>query len=188
MRNNIIAVLIALIALLVPVSALAEEEAETAGTTVIIETSLGTMEVLLFDDKAPITVKNFLEYVDAGHYDGTIFHRVIAGFMIQGGGFDPSMQRRETRPPIKNEADNGLKNTTGTLAMARTSAVDSATDQFFINTVDNKFLDNGVRDFGYAVFGTVVDGLGVVKEIETVQTARGDKPVEDVVITSIKRK
>lgn len=161
--------------------------------TVLIKTSQGDITVELFQDKAPVTVKNFLDYVEAKQYDGTIFHRVIPAFMIQGGGFTPDMQQKGTKAPIKNEAGNGLKNTNGTIAMARTSAPDSATAQFFINTKDNAFLDH--RDdtpagFGYAVFGKVVAGQDVVKKIEGVSTANKGQhqnvPVTPVVIESIR--
>jgi peptidyl-prolyl cis-trans isomerase A (cyclophilin A) len=157
---------------------------------VVIETSQGTIEAELWPDKAPITVENFLGYVDDGHYDQTIFHRCIGGFMIQGGGFGPNMQRKQTRQPIRNEADNGARNLRGTLAMARTSVVHSATDQFFINTVDNRGLDHGVRDFGYAVFGKVIDGMDVVDRIErapVVGDPRDGRPQKPVVIKSIRR-
>ncbi|WP_031762701.1 peptidylprolyl isomerase PpiA, partial [Pseudomonas aeruginosa] len=135
---------------------------------VLIATSLGEIEVELDPAKAPISVKNFLEYVDSGYYDGTLFHRVIPGFMVQTGGFSAGMQEKKTRAPIKNEADNGLLNERGTLAMARTGVVDSATSQFFINLTDNDFLNHGARDFGYAVFGKVVRGMGVVDQIAKV--------------------
>ncbi len=150
------------------------------------ETSEGNFTAELLDEEAPVTTANFLEYVDAGFYDGTIFHRVIAGFMIQGGGFDQEMQQKPTRDPITNEADNGVSNKTGTLAMARTSDINSATSQFFINLSDNAFLDHGSRDFGYAVFGRVVDGMDVVERIGGVATGRhgphGDVPLESVII------
>ena len=155
---------------------------------VIFSTSLGDFTIELFADEAPITVDNFLQYVKDGYYDGTIFHRVIPGFMIQGGGFTEDMSQKVTRDPIKNEADNGLKNERGTLSMARTNVVDSATSQFFINVSDNEFLDHGSRDFGYAVFARVADGMDVVDKIAAVQTAdRGmhqNVPVEPVVIDS----
>ena len=158
---------------------------------VVLETTLGTIQVELYPEQAPLTVENFLEYVDAGFYDGTIFHRVIPGFVLQGGGFAADMTRKPTRPPIKNEADNGLKNARGTLSMARTSEVDSATSQFFVNVVDNAFLDHGERDFGYAVFARVVEGMDVVDQIAAVETTtRGsyqDVPVEPVVIESARR-
>jgi cyclophilin family peptidyl-prolyl cis-trans isomerase len=140
---------------------------------VLFETTLGTFEVECLADKAPITCKNFFEYVDAGFYDGTIFHRVIPGFMIQGGGFTEDLAKKETRPPIKNEATNGLKNLRGTLSMARTGVVDSATAQFFVNVVDNASLDQRSQDargFGYAVFARVVAGMEVVDKIKDVQT------------------
>lgn len=170
----------------------AAAEQEVKNTMVVIKTNFGEIEVELFDEKAPVTVENFLRYADEGHYDGTIFHRVIANFMIQGGGFDQGMSQKPTHDPIKNEADNGLKNVTGTLAMARTSVVDSATSQFFINVKDNAFLDHGSRDFGYAVFGKVVAGMDVVTKIEQVPTTRkngmSDVPAEPVIIESIARK
>lgn len=140
---------------------------------IIMETSLGTIRLELDDEKAPITVKNFVDYALSGHYDGTIFHRVIDGFMIQGGGFDRNMNQKETREPIKNEAMNGLKNKRGTIAMARTMVVDSATSQFFINLVDNDFLDFSIptpQGFGYAVFGKVIDGMNIVDNIAKVPT------------------
>ncbi|GLZ87187.1 peptidyl-prolyl cis-trans isomerase [Metapseudomonas resinovorans] len=158
---------------------------------VLLTTSAGEIEVELEADKAPVSVKNFLDYVDAGFYNGTVFHRVIPGFMIQGGGFDTDMSQKDTRDPIKNEADNGLRNLRGTLAMARTQAVNSATSQFFINHNDNAFLDNGSRDFGYAVFGKVVRGMDVVDQIANVPTGnRGmfqNVPLQPVVILSAKR-
>jgi cyclophilin family peptidyl-prolyl cis-trans isomerase len=159
--------------------------------TVVMSTSLGKVTVELLADRAPVTVQNFLAYVDDGFFDGTIFHRVIPGFMVQGGGFGPDMRQKATRAPIKNEADNGVKNSRGTLAMARTSDVNSATAQFFVNLVDNGFLDHGGRDFGYAVFGRVTAGMDVVDAIAKVKTGRngphGDVPVEPVVIQSVKR-
>jgi|HigsolmetaAR201D_1030396.scaffolds.fasta_scaffold02151_6 peptidyl-prolyl cis-trans isomerase A (cyclophilin A) len=159
---------------------------------VVFSTNHGDFTVELYPDKAPITVKNFLAYVDAGHFDGTIFHRVIPGFVIQGGGFTPDMRQKPTQAPIKNEADNGLKNLRGTLSMARTADINSATSQFFVNLKDNDFLDHGVRDFGYAVFGKVVEGMDVIDKIAQVPTTtRGmhrDVPVEPVVVNSAKRK
>lgn len=139
----------------------------------VMETSFGTITLELDEAKAPETVRNFVEYAKAGHYDGTIFHRVIDGFMIQGGGFTKSMDQKPTRAPIRNEAMNGLKNARGTIAMARTMIVDSATSQFFINLVDNDFLDftsPTPQGFGYAVFGKVTDGLDVVDSIAKVKT------------------
>lgn len=167
-----------------------ESEAKGGNPVVIMSTSKGDIKIELFKDKAPITVENFLAYVNDGFYNGTVFHRVIPNFMIQGGGFTPDFTQKPTKPPIKNEAKNGLKNERGTLAMARTQVVDSATSQFFINLVDNSFLDNGVRDYGYAVFGKVIDGMDVVDKIAAVQTGNkgmyGDVPREDVVIESVK--
>jgi cyclophilin family peptidyl-prolyl cis-trans isomerase len=151
------------------------------------------VKIELFKDKAPISVRNFLSYVKDGSYDGTIFHRVIKGFMVQGGGMDADMQQRKTKFAIKNEATNGLKNTRGTLAMARTSMVDSATSQFFINVVDNGFLDHTGKTpdrFGYAVFAQVIEGMDVVDAIREVKTGNKgghqDVPVEPVFINSIK--
>ena len=138
-----------------------------------IETSMGSITVELDDEKAPITVKNFLDYAASGHYDGTIFHRVIDGFMIQGGGFTRAMDQKPTKAPIKNEASNGLTNKRGTIAMARTMVVDSATSQFFINLVDNDFLNFRAptpQYYGYAVFGKVTDGMDVVDRIAKVKT------------------
>ncbi|HWP65211.1 MAG TPA: peptidylprolyl isomerase [Candidatus Limnocylindria bacterium] len=160
---------------------------------VVLTTTLGDIKIELLPDKAPITVKNFLDYVQAGYYDGTVFHRVIPGFMIQGGGMDADLRDKSgQRPPIKNESSNGLPNTAGSVAMARTSVPDSATSQFFINTVDNAFLnkDKAQDGVGYAVFGKVVEGMDVVKKIEGVKTtSKGphqNVPVEAVVIQSAK--
>jgi len=160
-----------------------------AGTRVALETSKGTIVLELDAERAPKTVENFLGYVRSGHYDGTIFHRVISGFMIQGGGFDADMHQKSTREPIQNEADNGLKNMRGTIAMARTNDPNSATAQFFINTVDNGPLDHrskDVRGWGYAVFGQVVEGMDVVDAIAAVATTRkgpySDVPAEPVTI------
>ncbi|MGD9651896.1 MAG: peptidylprolyl isomerase [Candidatus Dadabacteria bacterium] len=170
----------------------AGDTSETQGgnPVVIISTSKGDIKVELFKNEAPVTVENFLSYVNDGFYDGTIFHRVIPNFMVQGGGFTPDFAQKPTKAPIKNEANNGLKNDRGTLAMARTQVVDSATSQFFINVVNNDFLNNGARDFGYAVFGKVIDGMDVVDAIAAVPTSNkgmhGDVPTEDVVIESVK--
>lgn len=160
---------------------------------VLLETSKGNITLELNKEKAPITVKNFLSYVKEGYYDGLIFHRVIKDFMVQGGGLDAEMQPKKTKFAIKNEAQNGLKNLRGSVAMARTALVDSATSQFFINTVDNAFLDNkGKRqeDFGYCVFGQVIDGMDVVDEIRQVKTGNkgghGDVPLEPVAIITAK--
>lgn len=158
----------------------------------IMHTSKGEIWIELDRDKAPISVENFISYAKAGHYDGTIFHRVIKGFMVQGGGMTADLAQKPTNAPIKNEATNGLKNKVGTLAMARTMVVDSATSQFFINTADNKFLDNAGLNpdkFGYAVFAKVIDGMNAVWAIEAVATgSRGghqDVPVEAVVIEKV---
>ncbi len=170
------------------------KQPEKTMVKVIIETSLGKMTAELYEDKAPLTVTNFLSYVDSGFYDGTIFHRVIKGFMIQGGGFDETMTQKPTKAPVKNEAANGLKNERGTLAMARTMVVDSATSQFFINHKDNAFLDFRAptpQGYGYAVFGKVTEGLEVLDAIAGVKTGRvgyyDDVPVEPVKIVSVKR-
>jgi cyclophilin family peptidyl-prolyl cis-trans isomerase len=168
--------------------------ARAANPVVVIETNHGTIKVELFQEKAPITVKNFLSYVNDKHYDGTIFHRVIEGFMVQGGGMEPGGKEKKTKPAIKNEASNGLSNQKGTIAMARTGDPDSATSQFFINTVDNDFLDkkNDPNGVGYCVFGRVIEGMDVVLKIEKVEkkpVAKGKPsvPVEDVVIKSVKK-
>ena len=160
---------------------------------VTMATSMGNIRIELDAEKAPITTKNFLDYVGDGHFDGMIFHRVIPGFMIQGGGFDPKMSQKKTKAPIKNEAANGLKNVIGSISMARTSDVDSASAQFFINIKDNDFLNHkspSPDGFGYAVFGRVVEGMEVVHSIEKVRTANRDMhqdvPVESVVINSVK--
>ena len=158
---------------------------------IILSTSAGDITLELDAAKAPVTVKNFLAYVDAGFYDGTIFHRVIPDFMIQCGGFTADMQQKKTNAPIKNEADNGLTNDPYTIAMARTSDINSATSQFFINLADNAFLDHGKRDFGYAVFGKVVKGTEVVDKIAGVKTGRSgghaDVPLTAVTITSARK-
>lgn len=154
----------------------------------IIETNMGKIEVELNAELAPISVANFMQYVDSGYYNGTVFHRVINNFMVQGGGFDKFMQKKTTLPAIKNEAKNGLKNDRGTLAMARTGVVDSATSQFFINHKDNDFLNHGGRDYGYAVFGKVTKGMDAVDAIARVQTKSGDVPINPVVIKNIRLK
>jgi cyclophilin family peptidyl-prolyl cis-trans isomerase len=155
------------------------------------ETSHGTFTVELFEKEAPVTVENFLQYVDDGHFDGTIFHRIVPRFVIQGGGLTADFSARKTRAPISNEAKNGLKNTRGSLSMARTSDINSATSQFFINLADNAFLDHGERDYGYAVFGRISEGMDVVDKIAAVRTGRrkgyDDAPLEDVVIVSARR-
>ncbi|RMF44893.1 MAG: peptidyl-prolyl cis-trans isomerase [Deltaproteobacteria bacterium] len=166
-----------------------------AGTRVLMQTSLGDITLELADEKAPETVRNFLAYVDSGFYDNTVFHRVIDGFMIQGGGFDTALQRKPTRGPIRNEAGNGLSNRRGTIAMARTSVIDSATSQFFINLVDNRRLDHrgtSPSRYGYAVFGRVVAGMDVVDRIGKVRTVRKNGlfqnlPDPAVVILKVRR-
>lgn len=154
-----------------------------------LETSAGTIRIELDTEKAPLSAQNFVDYVKAGHYDNTVFHRVIRGFMVQGGGFEPGMKQKSTQAPIQNEANNGLKNNKYTLAMARTSAPHSATAQFFINVANNEFLNHtapSAQGWGYAVFGRVVEGTDVVDKIEGVKTGRkgfhDDVPLEDVVI------
>jgi cyclophilin family peptidyl-prolyl cis-trans isomerase len=166
-----------------------------AATLVEMKTSHGTIQIELYPEKAPKTVENFLAYADRGFYDGTIFHRVIRGFMIQGGGFDQNDRRKETAAPIANEADNGLKNRAGSLAMARTNQVDSATSQFFINLTDNDFLNHRGRTpnaFGYAVFGQVIGGMEVVETIGKQRTYKRnnlfqDYPEQQIIIESIRR-
>lgn len=182
------------LALIATLAAVGSMSAQEKNPVVVMDTSHGKITVELFGDKAPVTVKNFLRYVDEKHYDGTIFHRVIPDFMIQGGGMEPGLREKKTHAPIKNESDNNLSNERGTLAMARTMVPDSATAQFFINVKDNTFLDRAkARDkVGYAVFGRVIDGMDVVDKIRRVETSsqRGhdDVPVQDVVIRSVRRK
>ncbi|HSD90658.1 MAG TPA: peptidylprolyl isomerase [Kofleriaceae bacterium] len=167
-----------------------------ADPVVEVATNHGTFVITLDPAHAPKSVENFLAYVDAKHYDGTIFHRVIPTFMIQGGGYDPQMEKKPTRPPIQNEADNGLKNKRGTVAMARTGDPHSATAQFFVNVVDNAFLDHTAKDgtgWGYAVFGTVTEGMDVVDKIKAVKTGPAgpfskDAPEDQVVIRQVKRR
>lgn len=161
----------------------------TSDPRVLLSTSLGDITLELDADKAPVSAQNFLDYVSSGHFDGTTFHRVIPGFMIQGGGFTPDMVQKPTNAPIPNEADNGLRNSRGTIAMARTSDPNSATSQFFINVADNAFLDHKaktVQGWGYAVFGSVVDGFDVVDQIVQVPTGQhgphSDVPVDPVTI------
>lgn len=158
---------------------------------VLLSTNMGDIEIELFPQQAPITVTNFLNYVNSGFYNGTIFHRVIANFMIQGGGFTEDMSQKSTLEAIKNEADNGLFNERGTIAMARTGIVDSATSQFFINVKDNDFLNHSNRDFGYAVFAKVVNGMEIVDKIAGVRTTyrKGarDVPVDPVIIVLAKQ-
>jgi cyclophilin family peptidyl-prolyl cis-trans isomerase len=170
-------------------TAFAAGNASKEDPMVVMHTNLGDITIEVFEDEAPKTVANFLQYVREGFYDGTIFHRVIPGFVIQGGGFDESYQQKKTRDPITNEADNGLKNDRATLSMARTSDPDSATSQFFVNLTDNAPLNPGRGNAGYAVFGKVTDGMDVVDKIADVQTGRAgpfrhDAPQEQVVIES----
>jgi peptidyl-prolyl cis-trans isomerase A (cyclophilin A) len=166
--------------------------AQSKPDTVVFKTSLGDLTIALFNRAAPVTVKNFLAYVDSGFYNGTIFHRVIPGFVIQGGGYNKNLVRRPTFPPIKNESDNGLKNERGTLSMARTQDPNSATSQFFVSLVDNPGLDFKGEGTGYAVFGKVIVGMDVVDKIAKVQTeTRGgfqDIPKDPVFVISAKRK
>lgn len=173
--------------------AVAAETGSANSPAVLMETSMGTVKIQLDPQAAPISVKNFLDYVNAGFYDGTIFHRVIPNFMVQGGGFTPELHQKKVNPPIKNEAGNGLKNDRGTIAMARTMIVNSATAQFFINVKNNDFLnhqDESMQGYGFAVFGKVVEGMDVVDQIAAVQTGmqRGfqDVPMTPVVIKSLK--
>jgi cyclophilin family peptidyl-prolyl cis-trans isomerase len=190
---NSIFALLAFLAL--PLSATATDQpAKAANPAVRMTTSLGVIEIELDAKLAPVTVKNFLGYVDSGFYNGTIFHRTIPGFMIQGGGFTPGMKEKPTGAKIKNEADNGLKNLAGTIAMARTPDPHSASAQFFINSVDNAFLDHrdkSMQGWGYAVFGKVTQGMDVVKKIEAVPTGNAgmhqNVPVKDVIILKIER-
>jgi peptidyl-prolyl cis-trans isomerase A (cyclophilin A) len=155
------------------------------------ETSLGDFTLELFEKEAPLSAANFLKYVDSEFFDGTIFHRVIPGFVIQGGGFSEDMTQKRTNPPVKNEADNGLKNLRGTLSMARTNDINSATSQFFVNLKDNDFLDHSRGNFGYAVFAKVTDGMDIVDKIAAVKTDRkrghDDVPVDAVTVKSARR-
>lgn len=196
LRRKLLVLLVALCA--VPLAFAADKPAAPVATpnpVVVIKTNMGTIKAELFLDRAPVTVNNFMEYVDAKHYDGTIFHRVINNFMVQGGGYDAQMREKSTRAPIKNEAANGLKNTVGTLAMARTSDPNSATAQFFINVKDNMFLDfkdPSSSGIGYCVFGKVIEGMDTVNMIKTVATGSHssgmrDVPKAPVIIESIRR-
>jgi peptidyl-prolyl cis-trans isomerase A (cyclophilin A) len=154
------------------------------------ETSLGDFTIEFFEKEAPVSVANFTRYIEDGFFDGTIFHRIVPGFVIQGGGFTEDMTQKTTKPPIKNEADNGLKNKRGTLSMARTNDINSATSQFFVNLKDNDFLDHSRGNFGYAVFAKVTDGMDVVDKIAAVETGRkrgfDDVPVEAVTMKSVR--
>lgn len=181
-----------LLALGIGLLALGSVPAQNKNPIVVMETSLGTIKIELYEKKAPITVKNFLDYTEAKHYDGTIFHRVIPGFVVQGGGFLPGLKEKQTKAPIKNESTNGLSNKRGSIAMARTSVPDSATAQFYFNLKDNTGLDREkARDgVGYCVFGQIIEGLDVLDKIAKVKTGeRGgheDVPVEDVVLKTVR--
>jgi cyclophilin family peptidyl-prolyl cis-trans isomerase len=154
------------------------------------ETSLGDFTIEFFEKEAPLSVANFKSYIDEGYFDGTIFHRIVPGFVIQGGGFTEDMAQKKTKAPVKNEADNGLKNQRGTLSMARTNDINSATSQFFVNLKDNDFLDHSRGNFGYAVFAKVTEGMDVIDKIAAVATGRkkgfDDVPVEAVTMTSVR--
>jgi peptidyl-prolyl cis-trans isomerase A (cyclophilin A) len=158
---------------------------------ILFETTLGDFKIELFDKEAPLSVANFQQYIDEGFFDGTIFHRIVPGFVIQGGGFTEDMTQKKTKPSIKNEADNGLKNERGTLSMARTNDVNSATCQFFVNLKDNEFLDHSRGNFGYAVFARVVEGMDVVDKIAAVETGRrkgmDDVPLEPVTMKAVRK-
>ena len=155
------------------------------------ETTLGDFTVEFYEKEAPLSVANFLRYVDDGFFDSTIFHRIVPGFVIQGGGFTEDMTQKKTHPPVKNEADNGLKNSRGSLSMARTNDINSATSQFFVNLKDNDFLDHSRGNFGYAVFARVTKGMDVIDKIAAVETGRkrgfDDVPVEAVIMKSVRR-
>ena len=188
--------LVALMLFLTPCMAPTAEHDAAAGPRVVLDTSMGPITLELYPDKAPQTVDNFLHYVDSGFFNGLLFHRVIPKFMIQGGGFEPGMkQKQHERPPVQNEADNGLKNKRGTIAMARTSDPNSANSQFFINLVDNGFLDHSGKispqSWGYAVFGRVVEGMETIDAIAQVPTGKvghfADVPREDVTINATRR-
>ena len=173
--------------------AFSDPQSKDDTTKVVMTTTMGNITILLFEKESPISVKNFLAYVDSGFYSGLTFHRVIPGFMVQGGGFMKNLTKRQTiLPPIKNESDNGMKNERGTLSMARTSDPHSATSQFFISVADNASLDISARGWGYAVFGKVIEGMDVVEKIVAVKTeprgAMKDVPVDPVIIISVKRK
>jgi peptidyl-prolyl cis-trans isomerase A (cyclophilin A) len=154
------------------------------------ETSLGDFTIEFFENEAPLSVANFKSYIEDGFFDGTVFHRIVPGFVIQGGGFTEDMTQKKTKAPVKNEADNGLKNKRGTLSMARTNDINSATSQFFVNLKDNDFLDNSRGNFGYAVFAKVTEGMDVIDKIAAVATGRkkgfDDVPVEAVTMTSVR--
>jgi cyclophilin family peptidyl-prolyl cis-trans isomerase len=158
---------------------------------ILFETTLGNFTIEFFEKEAPISVANFKKYIDEGFFNGTIFHRIVPGFVIQGGGFTEDMSQKKNNPAIKNEADNGLKNSRGTLSMARTNDINSATSQFFVNLKDNDFLDHSRGNFGYAVFAKVTKGMDVIDKIAAVETGRkkgfDDVPVEPVIMTSVRK-
>lgn len=168
-----------------------QENTKSENPHVLLSTNVGDIELELYPQKAPVSVENFLSYVNSGFYNNTIFHRVISNFMIQGGGFTEDMTQKQTQPSIKNEADNGLSNDRGTIAMARTFDVNSATSQFFINVKNNNYLNHSQRDFGYAVFGKVVSGMDVVDKIANARTTlrmgASDVPVQPITILSAKQ-
>ena len=190
--KHLVSLLVAAIMIVSLVTSSPANAAKEGNPMVLVKTNMGNFTIELYQDKAPVTVKNFLSYVDHKFYAGTIFHRVISTFMIQGGGFTPDMVQKETSAPIKNEADNGLKNLKYTLAMARTNIVDSATCQFFINVQDNPNLDyRDKANYGYCVFGKVIEGMNVIDEMKMVKTTEKgsykDVPVKPVIIKSITR-
>ena len=158
---------------------------------ILFETTLGDFKIEFFEKEAPISVANFQKYIDANYFDGTIFHRIVPGFVIQGWGFTEDMTQKKTQPPIKNEADNGLKNSRGSLSMARTNDINSATSQFFVNLKDNDFLDHSRGNFGYAVFAKVTEGMDVIDKIAAVETGRrkgfDDVPLEPVIMKSVRK-
>jgi cyclophilin family peptidyl-prolyl cis-trans isomerase len=194
MRMLAVATLIVSVAVVARTISAQEEKMKSANPVVIMETSLGNIKIELWADQAPVTVKNFLQYTDEKFYDGTIFHRVIPGFMIQGGGFTPDMKQKQTHGQIKNEAKTEMKNDRGTIAMARTDVVDSATCQFFINVADNAPLnhrDETQRGFGYCAFGKVTEGMDVADKIVAAQTTtvgmHKNVPVEPIVLKSVRK-
>jgi peptidyl-prolyl cis-trans isomerase A (cyclophilin A) len=158
---------------------------------ILFETTLGDFKIEFFEKEAPLSVANFRKYIDGGFFNGTIFHRIVPGFVIQGGGFTEDMTQKKTEAPIKNEADNGLKNSRGTLSMARTNDINSATSQFFVNLKDNDFLDHSRANFGYAVFARVTEGMDVVDKIAAVETGRkrgfDDVPLEAVIMKTVRK-
>jgi peptidyl-prolyl cis-trans isomerase A (cyclophilin A) len=195
LKRALIAVIVMVAFACTAYAAEAPKPVKTAGKNpvVLVQTSMGNIKLELFEKEAPISVKNFLAYVNSGFYSGTIFHRVIPNFMIQGGGFTTDFKEKPTNPPIKNEAGNGIKNVRGTLAMARTFIIDSASAQFFINVKDNDFLNhssNSMQGYGYAVFGKVIEGMDVVDKIAAVPTGMhgdfSDVPKKEVIINSMK--